>query len=112
MLQSPLPKFLNNQNLTAVAQTVTTTVPRNSRYISKPTRDWGQDRLADRFLEYLGKLVKALAAKKLQHYWVNMNLLEGIERTTLRNMEDHLQQISKNYNGSLTKILQPWAPGM
>ena len=98
--------------MTAVARTITTTVPRISRYNSESARDWGRDRLADRFLEYLGELVKALETKNLQHYWVKMNLLEGIERTTLKNMEDRLRRFSKNSKDSLTKILEPRAPGM
>ena len=58
------------------------------------SNDWGKDKLAERFTEFLEFLRDTLRGKLLQHYWVkDINLLSDISVTTLANMHTRLSRI-------------------
>lgn len=58
------------------------------------TSDWGKDRLAERFTEFVEFLRDALQCRVLKHFWINdLNLLSDISASTLSNMQTRLSRI-------------------
>ena len=63
-------------------------------WYSSETKDFSNDKLAERFMEFMEFLQNKLQAKVLQHFWMkDVNLLSEISASTLENMHRRLTRL-------------------
>ena len=78
-------------------------------WYNQSNSDWGKDKLAERFTEFVEFLRDALQSKGIKHFWIkDLNLLSDVSASTLGNMHTRLSRIlsSEQERNKVLKVEQ------